>query len=225
MAGTTRLKIYNGALDLCGERRISSLTEQRKSRRLLDGVWDADGVRFCLEQGEWQFAMRTDEFGEDPSTTTQFGYAYAFNKPDDWVATHAVCTDEMFNTPLIRYADEVDYWFADITPLYIKYVSDDDTYGMNLAQWPQSFCEYVETYFASKVVIPLTGDKQKMVYICGDPNKTDSGLLGKRLKIAKSRAAMTQPTRFPAPGAWSRSRAGRNRGPMGDGGTPGSLIG
>lgn len=226
MAGTTRLKIYNGALDLCGERRLGSLTEQRKSRRLLDGVWDGDGVRFCLEQGEWQFAMRTDEIAQDPSSATQFGYTYAFNKPDDWVATHAVCSDPFFKAPLIEYADEVDLWFANITPIWVKYVSDDDTYGMNLAQWPQSFCDYVDAYFASKIVMPLTGDKDKVYYICGDPDRATSGVVGKKLKIAKNRAGMTQPTRFPAPGTWTRARYGRGSGNnRPDGGNPGSLIG
>lgn len=226
MAGTTRLKIYNGALDLCGERGLASLTENRKPRRLLDRVWDADGVRYCLEQGEWQFAMRTEEIAYDPSTTTQFGYSYAFNKPDDWVATHAVCSDPFFRSPLINYADEVDYWFADITPIYVKYVSDDEQYGGNLANWPQSFCDFVDAYFASKIVRALTNDERIIQDLLGAPGQVTGGLLGKRLKIAKSRAAMTQPTRFPANGAWVKSRYGRGSGNnRPDGGTTGSLIG
>lgn len=225
MAGTTRLQIYNAALDLCGERHLASLSEQRKPRRLLDGVWNNNGVRYCLEQGEWQFAMNAIEIGGDPNTQTQFGYSYAFDKPTDWVATHAVCSDPFFKSPLIRYLDETDYWFADITPLYIRYVSDSSDYGGDLSKWPQSFCNFVDAYFASKIVMPLTGDKDRLIFLTGEPGRMDGGELGKRLKIAKSRAGMTQATRFPAPGNWTSSRNGRNRGPMGDGGTPGSLIG
>lgn len=226
MAGTTRLLIYNGALELVGERQLASLSENRKARRLLDSVWNRDGVRFCLEQGEWQFAMRAEQVSSDPDVTTQFGYAKAFNKPTDWVATHAVCSDPYFKSPLLRYADEVSYWYADIDPIYVKYVSDDDTFGRDLSKWPQSFCDYANAYFASQIVWPLTHDKELTLHIRGNPDKTDSGVVGKTLKVAKSRAAMTQPTRFPAPGTWIKSRWGKGSGSnRPDGGSQSSLIG
>ena len=42
----------------------------------------------------------------------------------------------------------------------------------------------------------------------------------------EGKAAQTQPTQWPAQGNWTRSRrSGYRRGPMGDGGTNGSLIG
>lgn len=226
MAGTDRLKIYNGALELVGGRELASLTESRKSRRLLDRVWNANGVRFCLEQGEWQFAMRTQQIDPDPDADPQFGYAYPFNKPDDWIATHAVCSDAFFRAPLTRYADEVGYWYADINPIFVKFTSDDVLFGGDLSKWPQSFCDYVYAYFASKVVRSLTGDERRVIHICGDPSKIDSGVVGKALKIAKSRAGMTQPTRFPAPGSWNKARHGRGTGnSRPDGGNPSSLIG
>ena len=227
MAGTTRLKIYNGSLELLGSRELASLSEERKPRRLLDRVWNSSGVRYCLEQGEWQFAMRAQELDNDPAVETDFGFAYAFNKPTDWVATHAVCSDPYYNQPLTRYNDETEFLYADITPIYWKYVSDDASFGGDLTKWPQSFCNYVDAYFASKICISLTKNKDILSFLIGQPGKTDGGELGKRLKIAKSRAGMTQPTRFPAQGGWTRSRQGRSggRGPMGDGGLPGSLIG
>lgn len=226
MAGTTRLKIYNGALELLGSREIASLSEARKPRYLLDRVWNTDGVRYCLEQGEWQFAMRAQEIDDDSTVTTLFGYSYAFTKPTDWVATHAVCSDPSYKSPLTEYADEVGYWYANVTPLYVKYVSDDADYGGNLGVWPQSFCNYVDAYFASKICIALTGDKDKLVFLTGRPGQLDGGELGKRLKIAKSRAGMTQPSRRPPPGAWiGARRGGRGTGRRSDGGNPGSLIG
>lgn len=227
MAGTTRLKIYNGALQILGLRQLGSLTEARKSRRALDLIWNRDGARACLELGEWQFAMRAQELEHDAATDTQFqGFNYAFNKPPDWVATHAVCADPSYKVPLLEYADETDYWFASITPIYVKYVSDDEDWGMDLSRWPQSFCDFVDCYFASKACIQLTGDKTLHTKLVGQPGKTDGGELGKLLKIAKSRAAMTQATRFPAPGTWSRAHLGnRSRRNRPDGGNTGSLIG
>jgi hypothetical protein len=51
----------------------------------------------------------------------------AFAKPTDWVDTSAVCQDEYFRVPLLQYADEVGYWFADLDEIYVKYVSDGAT--------------------------------------------------------------------------------------------------
>lgn len=220
--GTTRLKLYNAALLLCGEASLASLTENRKPRRLLDTVWDDNGVGYCLEQGQWQFAMRTQQIDYDPDSSPPFGYRRAFNKPDDWVSTQAVCSDEFFRVPLLNYADEVDFWYADIDTIYTKFVSSSDDYGTDLTRWPASFCDYVSAYFASKIIIDLTSDEKKVGFLMGTPGDVDGGELGRRLKVAKSRAAMTQPERFPAPGSWNQARFGRTRG---DGGNRGSLIG
>lgn len=216
----TRLQIYNNALLICKQRFLSSLTENIEPRRLLDQVWDSGGVRYCLEQGQWQFAMRTQMLDADPDIDTQFGFANAFDKPDDWVLTSAVCSDERFNTPLIRYNDETAYWFADITPIYVKFVSDDDAFGNDLSRWPNTFQSYVETYFASQIVGKLSSDAALAESIM----KPRTGQLDTALLKARSRAAMTQATQFAAPGTWVVSRMGR-RGYRNDRGNPGSLIG
>lgn len=220
--GTTRLDLYNGALQLCKERMLGSLTETCEARRLLDQVWADNGVRYCLEQGQWQFAMRAVRVDYDPDVTTEFGYRYAFDKETDWVSTAAVCSDERFMTPVTQYADETDYWTADITPLYIKYVSDDAAFGNDLARWPQSFSEYVQAHFAGKICFPLTGNSK----LSDSLLEPKGGIIALRRLIAKNRAAMTQPTKYAAIGSWARARVGSSRrGPMGDGGTGGALTG
>lgn len=217
--GTTRLQLYNGALQICGERALASLTENRKPRYDLDLVWDGNGVRACLERGQWQFAMRAQSIDSDPDIETTFGYQNAFDKPTDWVNTSAVCSDERFTSPLISYTDAGSYWTADIDPIYVKFVSDDDAFGGNLALWPQSFVDYVMAYFASKIILALTSDKERQRAILAPR----VGILAHNLKIAKGQAQMTQATRFPAEGSWTLARRGNrtNR----DGGNTGSLIG
>lgn len=224
MAGRTRLQIYNNALMLCGERALSALTETGKPRRILDQVWDTGGVRYCLEQAQWQFAMRTQRIDSDPSITPPFGYRKAFNKPDDWVMTSAVCSDEFFKVPLLEYADELENWFSDVDPIYVKFVSDDADYGSDLAIWPESFGEYVDAHFASRIIADLTSDKDRLARLFGRPGDTDGGELGRRLKVAKSRAAMTGATKFTAQGSWTSARQGYGRRGR-DRGNTGSLIG
>lgn len=211
----TRLSIYNDALLFLGERSLSSLTEEREPRRLLDQVWLNDGVDHCLEEGQWYFAMRTIQIDYDPAVTPGFGYQYAFSKPTDWVNTSGLCTDEYFREPLTRYTDEAGYWYADESPLYVRYVSNHAQYGGNYAAWPRSFAEFVAAHFAYKIAFKVGGDGLR------------SGMLALRdemLTRAKNRAAMALPTSFPAQGSWNRSRS-RFGGNGRDRGSNGSLIG
>lgn len=213
----TQLSIYNGALLLCGERSLASLTEEREPRRLLDQVWSNNGVRTCLEKGQWNFAMRAVQIDYDTSIEPDFGYARAFEKPSDWVLTSGLCSDEYFRAPLTQYWDEAGYWYADLDTLYVRYVSDDVLYGMNMNEWPDSFREYVEEFFASKVIRKITSSEAE--------EEKSFRRLKQKLLTAKSRAAMAEPTSFPARGTWSNAR---NRFPNrrdGGNGNSGNLIG
>lgn len=216
--GTNRLQIYQDALLLCKQRFLASLSEDCEARRLLDNVWTGGGVKNCLEQGQWQFAMRSVMIDSDPDITPEFGYQYAFGKPTDWVLTSALCSDERFRVPITGYRDEISNWTTDVTPIYVQYVSNDDAFGNNLALWPQTFCDFVAAFFASKVVGKLTSDDEIRQEIL----RPTTGALDRTRLIAKNRAAMTQATQYPATGSWVRARTGRfGRGPMGDGGTSG----
>lgn len=195
---TTRLSLYNGALLLIGERKLASLSESREPRRVLDDVWDDGAVDYCLEQGLWNFAMRTVEVSYDPDVTPDFGLAYAFSKPDDWVRTAALCSDEYFNDPVTRYADERDYWFADLDTLYVKYVSNDDEYGNDLSLWPQSFVKYVHAYLAEEICERITQHESKLDGI--------QRKLKKRLSDARSKDAINAPVKFPPAGGWTSAR-------------------
>jgi hypothetical protein len=213
-----QLSIYNGALLICGERFLASLTEEAEPRRLLDRVWSSNGVKTCLEMGQWNFAMRSVQIDYDPSVQPSWGYNRAFSKPNDWVLTSGLCADEFMRSPLTRYWDEANYWYSDLDTLYVRYVSSDVNYGMNMNKWPESFREYVEHYFASKIILKLSNSEDEEVKIFK--------LMEKKLKTAKSRAAMSEPTSFPARGAWGLARNRfPNRKDGGNSGSSGNLIG
>lgn len=199
---TDRLSIYNAALRHCKTRALASLTENREPRRQLDAVWDDGGVKACLEKGLWRFATRSQMLDYESAIEPDFGYQYAFTKPDDYVRTAAVCTDEFFNNPLTQYVDESGYWYAPIQTIYVQYVSDDAAYGTNYAIWPESFTEYVGLYFAEQIAGVIT-QSQTIV----DGIKRDAK---KALTEARSRDAMNQPTKFLPQGAWVKSRRGNS---------------
>jgi hypothetical protein len=203
----TKLSLYNGALNIIGERKLSSLSEDRETRYKLDDIFDNDLYDRVLQMGQWNFAGRSAELQASPSITPQFGYQFAFDKPVDFVRTMMVAHDEYFKQPLTQYSDEAAWWFADLETIYVQYVSNDSQYGTDLSLWPYNFTEMVEHYMAYKVAPRLTGldfDSQ--------------ALLAKwkmMLRDAKATDAMEAPAKFLPKGAWSSSRQGFRSGERG----------
>lgn len=204
MTTPTKLTIYNGACQACGERRIASLTATDPIRYEMDHVWDTGFVKGCLEDGLWNFAIRTSQWDYDTSYTAPFGYQYRFDKQTDHVRLVGIYEDEYFKTPLVRYQDEGNYIFAEISPIYVQYVSDGASYGTDYSKWPESFTRYVEHKLATRVVKTITDAK-----VDADDLEVRTQRL---LTIAKSRDAMKDPAKFMPESAWNAARRGNRSG-------------
>jgi hypothetical protein len=220
----TRLGIYNRTLAIIGERSLASLTEEREPRRLLDDVWSGDGIRYALEQAQWKFALRASRIDYNPAIEPAFGYHHAFDKPSDWVVTSGVCSDEYYRIPLMQYFDEVGYWWSDLDKIYVRYVSDDVLYGMDLGKWPATFTEYVSQLFAYRISGKLSAARERREEIQSTANPR-RGSLPEALLTAKNKDAMAVSTEFAAQGNWSRARRGRGSSTLRDGGNRNSLLG
>lgn len=212
---TTKIAVYNGALRELGERKLASITENREPRRLLDDVYDS-GVRQCLAKAQWRFARRTVELTAETDIEPAFGHPNAFAKPTDHIRTCKLTSDGHMNSPALEYNYEAGYFYADIDPIYLSYVSDHVDWGFNLADWPDNFALFVETYLATLIVNRITG------------SKTDVEMLHKlarrRLTEAASTDAMEDPTQFTPLGSWARARLG-GRSAYRDRGSRSRLIG
>ncbi len=219
---TDRLKLYNGALLICGARHLANLSENVEARRLLDNVWNDGGVDYCLAQAQWRFGIRAQRLDYSTSIEPDYGLRRAFEKSTDWLLTSAVCQDEYYQVPLLQYTDEAGILYSDLDQLFVKFVSNDTGYGGNLALWPPAFTEYVKHYFASKIILKLSADETRRKALL-EPR---SGLLDQSLETARNRDAISEPTRFAAPGRWTQARRGRRSGyGQYDGGNPNQLIG
>jgi hypothetical protein len=215
---TDKLSLFNGALLECKERELAALSDDVAARRLLDRAWAASGgaVDFCLGQGEWRFATRSIELASTTSVTPAFGYRLAFEKPTDHVRTNKLCSDPYQQVPLLAYSQEQSYFFADIDPIYLSYVSNDASYGADYSLWSPEFVRYVELYLATKIMGKLTmSDEEK---------KTLFAYAGRALAEAKSSNAKEGPTVFPPQGAWVSARLGRGA-TRRDRGSRSSLVG
>jgi hypothetical protein len=199
-----RLGLYNVALGALGERPLSSLTEEGEPRLLLDDVWSRNNgvIQYALEQGHWNFAMRSQAIDADTSVTPSFGFEYAFVIPSDRMKLNMISGDEYFNLPLVDYEEEAGYWFADVDPLYVRFVSNDTSgYGGDLSMWPETFARWVGHYMACEIAMRIVGDEKKL---------RDLEVRTKRLLLeARSHDAAQEPTRFAPYGTWVHARRGR----------------
>jgi hypothetical protein len=211
---TDKLSLYNGALNILGERKLASLTENREPRHKLNDIWDNDLIDRVLQHGQWNFATRTVELTASPSVTPSFGYQFAFDKPADHIRTVGVARDEFFDQPLLQYTDEASWWYAGIEVIYVRYVSNDIQYGSDFSLWPANFTEYVEHYMAYKVAPRLTGLDFSDTVV--------HGKMKAALSEAKGTDAMESPAKFPPKGSWANSRQGVR---TGDRGSRTKLIG
>jgi hypothetical protein len=207
-----KLSLYNMALGHLGQKRVASLSEPIDVRRALDDFYD-HAIRYAMEQGLWAFMVRTARQDASNDVTPAFGYLFAFPLPGDWVREVMVSTSETFQPPLTRYAREASYLFADFTPIFTSYVSNDPQYGFNLGAWPAVFTEFVAIALARMTCKRITGDTALL--------KGPDGLINleKRARIdARSKDAMNLPPGFAPMSSWVRARRGYMTGNSGDSG-------
>lgn len=194
-----KLSLYNQALRELGSRRLASLSEGVESRRYLDDAYDAV-LRECLEEGQWNFAVRASEVHASPSVSPAFGYQFAFEKPTDLLRLMGISADERFACPLQQYSDEVGYWWADVDPIYVRYVSLDPAYGMDLSLWPPSFERYAVLALAARICMAITNSETKYDFLL---KATRKARINARSKDASGQASPLMPE-----GSWLSSRWG-----------------
>lgn len=197
----TKIELFNAALDELGETAVSDTGEPIEAARILVRRFDRV-VADCLAAGSWNFAMETIQADADTGVTPTFGYAEVFAKPSDWVNTVAISGDPYFTFPLTQYFDDVNFWSADFSPIYVRYVSNDTGLGLDLDRWTPAFTRFVELALADRVAVKIT------------QSETTKQRVEKNLKMARTAAlaqdALNEPQpKFPPPGSWTQSRTGR----------------
>lgn len=195
-----QLSLYNGAIRIIKQTRLESLTEDVEVRYLLDEEYDK-AVKYCLEQGLWNFALRTTLLEPDTSNEPEFGYLYAYLQPDDYVRLNAISGDPYFRQTLEDYVEEGPYFLASINPLYVSYISDGQLYGYDFGRWPSTFELFVEYELASRVAPAATAMSDR------DLMRLDEARIT-AMRDARSKDAMDQPAKRPPAGRLVRARQG-----------------
>jgi len=130
----TKLGIYNNALHLLGERRLSNLYEDREPRHVLDQNYNLALVNQCLEIAMPRFAVKTVKLAT-PTTSSEHGIDEVYSFPADFVSllrdpgTHGnigcFFADEDLSQPVNRYILEGNTVACEVaTNLYMRYLTD-----------------------------------------------------------------------------------------------------
>lgn len=205
---TTQLEIYNLALSNIRESKLASLAENRESRYQLDLRYAQD-LAWMLEAGFWKFAMRTVRIDYDPNTASAFGPSRVFNKPADWVRTYLVSGSERLDPPLDDWLEEGNVFLADVTPIYVRYVSNSPTgYGGDINRWTARFIDAFAWRLSSSIAPKIMGASE------ASKAKIEESQ-DRKLKEALVFEAMREPTRRPPDGRWNRARTSGYRGSSG----------
>lgn len=213
---TDKLALYNVACLALGDQRLGALTDDRPIRYDLDELYDRGKglINWAMEKGYWKWAVRAIKI--DPSTSVEpaFGFSEAYQIPTDFVQLDMISSSETFSRPLDVYEFEGDYIYTNVVPLYLRYTSDDGSWGADLTKWPVTFLEWLGTYMALKVC-PRT----KSEAFVEDLRKTERRLF----YATRSADARNKPPRWAPLSTWASSRLGRSS--RRDRGSRGALVG
>jgi hypothetical protein len=197
---TTKLRLFNGAMVVIGNRSLSDTGEAVEAGRALVEVYE-QVVEECLSVGSWNFAMETIMAESDTGISPSFGFAQVFAKPTDWLRTIGISEDPYFSAPLLKYYDDVSFWSSDSSPIYVRYVSNDTGLGMELSRWPANFARYVELELAARVCYRLT---QNFALVDSTEKARDKA---RRRALNVDAMNEAQP-KFSPPGSWVLARGG-----------------
>lgn len=207
--GTTKLQLYKRACVLMEQTPISALTDSVESRRRLDDHYD-DVLAWLMEQAFWRCAMRTVEITENTGVAPAFAFEYAHDIPSDFIKRFVISASEFLDPPLDQqsqgnaYLMEGGYIWANVTPIYMRYLSNDSSYGYDLTKWTEGMANAFAHELAARTAPFLTGSKET----ANDLHKDAIMLSGK----AATFDAMQQATQVTREGRWTKNRFASNRG-------------
>ena len=163
----TKLSLYNGALQLLGERRLLTDTDDISTRYDLDALYDTDAVNYCLEIVKPRYASLFDEQpGGAPGVNTEFDFTISL--PVDFIAlwtevdgTPGVYQDGRGESPIYRFIREELHLHCDFDNVWLRYIKAHT--DPQLVQMPPSFAKVVEAYMARELAWKYDPDSEEMI--------------------------------------------------------------
>lgn len=189
--------IYNDALQILGQERIASNTDDSLRKNQLDIAREAGVVEAMLEDQSWQFGLESKKSFYDPGVEPEFGPPRAHLKPTDMHRIDGLWADDYRQYPIVEYVDEGDYFYTDYQIIYITFVSNDFLTDPTL--WPTYFKRYVAARLALDAGPSIPGSNM---------DNADKQFKDRESEAKSTDALRAPPTHF-TQGTWSRARNNR----------------
>lgn len=197
------INIYNDALMIMGLEPLTSTSDDSNRRYRLSLALSTGIVEELMEDLSWQFGQTTELLAYDSGIDPDWGYSYAFEKPSALHRIDGLYVDEYQQVPLRQYHDEGDYFYANVTEIYLTFIST--TFLTTPSSWP--------TYFKKLVAAKMAKDAAPSLKMEGADTANAYKIFEERDSSSKSIDAMQSPPKILASGSWTGSRnRGGNRG-------------
>jgi len=191
--------IYNGALRLVGGSRVTSPTDGTKNANAANDIY-AELRDDLLASSPWNFATKRKSLARS-SSVPDFGFAFAYPLPSDWIRTVSVHGDASGKGPLNFREEVVNGQRAIVTDAsvcYLRYVFRQTDPNM----MSSNFLRSLELALARDLAVPIANS-----------NTLEDQLARKAERaLAKARsvdALGAFPERRPR-GSWVSTRGGGN---------------
>ena len=175
-----KLSLYNNALLLIGQRSLSSLTEDREPRHLLDASYALDAIEYCLEVVRPVFARKT-QLISTVTVSAEHDLDNVHTLPADYISIVGVYSDAKLDQEINRYIIEGNTLSCEYSTIYLRYITSDVV--TDFTNWVPSFSRVVAAYLAREISIKLSPDKTE------DMN----ALLAERIDAAASLDSAREP--------------------------------
>lgn len=197
------INIFNDALMIMGLDPLTSTSDDSNRRYRLSLALSTGIVEELLEDLSWQFGQTTEKLEYDTGIEPDWGYSYAFEKPATLHRIDGLYVDEHQQVTLRQYHDEGNYFYANVTEMYLAYISTD--FLTTPSNWP--------TYFKKLVAAKMAKDVAPSLRSEGADVDNSNKIFEERDSSSKSIDAMQSPPKILASGNWVGSRyRGGNRG-------------
>lgn len=192
------LGVYNSALYLAGQRRLSTITEARESRYILDDIVALAAVENCLEIAQPTFARETNMLALSATSGADHGLDQVFDLPSDYISLLGVFADDKLDQPVSRYLLEGRTISCEFSTVYIRFMSS--TKATVYADWSPTFARVVSAFLAKELTKRIAPNKYEGI----------EEEFNNRVAINKDLDLANEPKRRPNAGTVTLSNAWRN---------------
>ncbi len=186
--------ICNQALTKIGAERIVAITDDTKSARALNAIWDLKRDAE-LAAHPWTFSIGRAQLPAS-ATAPDFGWSYAYPLPSDYLA-------------MVEVGENYDFYIGDPNPLFAfegGSILTDQTSPLNIRYIKRiTNCGLYPALFAEALACRLAAELCEAMTQSGPKRELAWNEYKRAIREARRMNAIEQPPRYIPPGSWEQA--------------------